>query len=105
MNTVPIIVNPGTVEVDIDSIEVDINPKDVLDKMPLQEIIDYLNERDDIHDEVIDYDEDYYKELAFDFFRGDFNLKKLIEEVGVEDVLRSVGEIIGQELVPEKKVA
>jgi len=75
------LVNPGGLE---GTVRVDISPTDVLNKMEEAAIISYIK-----RNQRTPNSHGYYKDLAFDYFHGDFDLVKFFCELGPEAVMKA----------------
>ena len=77
------LVNPAGLE---GTVRVDISPIDVLNKMEESAIMSYMNR---YHNGAPQFSPEYYKELAFDYFHGDFDLVRFFCELGPEAVMKA----------------
>ena len=75
------------VDVEFDLIEV------MNDKLTDEEVRRYTSER--LNEYVNESSHDTYKELAYEYFKYEFDLKKLIEEIGIDEVKKVVKEMGG----------
>jgi hypothetical protein len=77
------LVNPAGLE---STVRVEISPIDVLTKMEETAIRSYMNR---YHHGAQQNSPEYYKDLAFDYFHGDFDLVRFFCELGPEAVMKA----------------
>lgn len=68
--------------------DVDVDPEDVLDEMGTDEIEDYLSKRSSRH--TTSNDNWDYSVIAESYYHGDFDLKKLLEELKMNHLAEKI---------------
>lgn len=71
----------------------EVDPDDVLNELPTDDIIGYLNRNRDVHVGG-EYDKDVNAE---DYWHGDLDLKKLLKDIGPDEVKKIIIDELSQE--------
>jgi len=74
-------------------VDVEVNLEEVFDEISDNELIEEFKNRDlyseidlEPNFDISSWNDDNYKELATEYFRGNFNLKKLIDIIGKNNI-------------------
>lgn len=69
------------------TVDAEVDPRDVLEDLNEDDLVEYLESRDiPIERNCIGFE-------AIDYFHGDFDLKKLLKSIGLDEVRKVVQEI------------